>query len=87
MPNKPVFFDASGRRALGASIVGWTAGAFSLILGAVFVFSLVNVPSRAQPKVPGHLTAIAIHDLEKKALDPALVRSAARLANEARARR
>jgi cellulose synthase/poly-beta-1,6-N-acetylglucosamine synthase-like glycosyltransferase/peptidoglycan/xylan/chitin deacetylase (PgdA/CDA1 family)/spore germination protein YaaH len=87
MSNKPIFFDASGRRALGASIVGWSAGVLSLILGAVFVVSLVNVPSRAQPKVPGHLTAIAIHDLEKKALDPALVRSAARLANEARARR
>ena len=68
MAVKPVFFDATGRRAVGASIVGWTAGAVSLVLGAVFVFSLVNAPMGAQPRLPGHLTAIAIHDLEKKAL-------------------
>jgi cellulose synthase/poly-beta-1,6-N-acetylglucosamine synthase-like glycosyltransferase/peptidoglycan/xylan/chitin deacetylase (PgdA/CDA1 family) len=87
MAVKPVFFDATGRRAFGASIVGWTAGAVSLVLGAVFVFSLVNAPTGAQPRLPGHLTAVAIHDLEKKALKPGLVRAAARLANEAHARR
>ncbi len=87
MANKPVFFDASGRRALGASIVGWTAGVISLILGAVFVFSLIDAQSNVQPRLPGHLTAVAIHDLEKTAKAPGLVRAAARLANEARARR
>src|ERR1700710_439412 len=85
--NKPVFFDASGRRALGASIVGWTAGVISLILGAVFVYSLINAQSGVQPRLPGHLTAGALRDLEKTAKAPALVRAAARLANEARARR
>lgn len=87
MADKPVFFDATGRRAFGASIVGWTAGVISLVLGAVFVFSLVNAPTGVQPRLPGHLTAVAIHDLEKKAQKPGLVRAAARLANEARARR
>src|ERR1700712_5378108 len=87
MANKPVFFDASGRRAVGASIVGWTAGVISLLLGAVFVFSLVSVPKGPPPRYPGHLTAVAIHDLERRAQAPALVRAAARLANEARARR
>ena len=83
----PVFFDASGRRAMGASIVGWTAAVVSLVLGAVFVFSLVNAPTGPQLRLPGHLTAVAIHDLEKSAQAPGLVRAAARLANEVRARR
>ncbi|MEI9886277.1 MAG: glycosyltransferase [Rhizomicrobium sp.] len=87
MAVKPVFFDATGRRAFGVSIAGWTAGILSLVLGAVFVISLVNAPGGAPPRLPGHLTAIAIHDLEKHAEAPGLVRAAARLANEARTKR
>jgi cellulose synthase/poly-beta-1,6-N-acetylglucosamine synthase-like glycosyltransferase/peptidoglycan/xylan/chitin deacetylase (PgdA/CDA1 family)/spore germination protein YaaH len=87
MKDKQIFFDATGRRAMGTSIVGWTAGVISLVLGAVFVFSLVNAPSGVLPHLPGRLTAIAIHDLEKKAQAPGLVRAAERLATEARARR
>ena len=88
MSDKPVFFDATGRRAAGASIVGWTAAVVSLILGAAFVYSLLtNVSVATRFKLPGHLTAITIPDLEKRAQAPALVRSAARLGAEARARR
>ncbi len=88
MSDKPVFFDASGRRSFGVSIAGWTAGVLSLVLGAVFVISLViNAPVSVRLRLPGHLTAIAIHDLEKRAAAPGLVRAAARLANEARTRR
>src|SRR5262252_5809437 len=88
MSDKPVFFDATGRRAAGASIVGWTAAVISLILGATFVYSLLTtVPIATRFKLPGHLTAITIPDLEKRAQAPALVRSAARLGAEARARR
>src|SRR5476651_1012963 len=87
MSDKPVFFDATGRRAVGASIVGWTAAVISLALGAAFVVSLITVPIGAKLHLPGHLTAINIPDLEKKALAPGLVRAAARLANEARTRR
>jgi peptidoglycan-N-acetylglucosamine deacetylase len=82
MANKPVFFDATGRRAFGASVVGWTAGIVSLILGAAFVVSLLTVPAAEPLRLPGHLTAI----LEKKAKAPGLLRSAAHLAAEARAR-
>ncbi|HWD29571.1 MAG TPA: glycosyltransferase [Rhizomicrobium sp.] len=82
MANKPVFFDATGRRAFGASIVGWTAGVVSLILGAAFVVSLLTVPAGEPLHLPGKLTAV----LEKKAKAPGLVRSAVRLAAEARAR-
>jgi cellulose synthase/poly-beta-1,6-N-acetylglucosamine synthase-like glycosyltransferase/peptidoglycan/xylan/chitin deacetylase (PgdA/CDA1 family) len=88
MSDKPVFFDATGRRAAGASIVGWTAAVISLILGAAFLYSLITtVPIATRFKFPGHLTAITIPDLEKRAQAPALVRSAARLGAEARARR
>jgi cellulose synthase/poly-beta-1,6-N-acetylglucosamine synthase-like glycosyltransferase/peptidoglycan/xylan/chitin deacetylase (PgdA/CDA1 family) len=88
MSDKPVFFDATGRRAWGASIVGWTAVVVSLILGAAFLYSLITtVPIVSRFKLPGHLTALTIRDLEKQAQAPSLVRSAARLGAEARARR
>ncbi|HXC54347.1 MAG TPA: polysaccharide deacetylase family protein [Rhizomicrobium sp.] len=87
MANNPIFFDATGRRAIGASIVGWTAAVISLALGAAFVVSLLNVPTGARLHLPGHLTAINIPYLEKKAQAPGLVRAAARLATEARNRR
>ncbi len=87
MSDKPVFFDASGWRAVGTSIVGWTAAVISLVLGAAFVISLLNVPAGVRLRLPGHLTAINIPDLERKAQAPGLVRAAARLAAEARTRR
>jgi cellulose synthase/poly-beta-1,6-N-acetylglucosamine synthase-like glycosyltransferase/peptidoglycan/xylan/chitin deacetylase (PgdA/CDA1 family) len=87
MSDKPVFFDASGRRALGASLVGWTAAVISLVLGAVFAASLLAVPQAAQLRLPGRLTAVPSPTLEKKALDPGLLRSAARLALEAQTKR
>jgi cellulose synthase/poly-beta-1,6-N-acetylglucosamine synthase-like glycosyltransferase/peptidoglycan/xylan/chitin deacetylase (PgdA/CDA1 family) len=87
MADKPVFFDASGRRAVGASVVGWTAAVVSLVLGAVFAASLVAVPQATQLRLPGRLTAVSTQNLEKKALDPGLLRSAARLATEAQTRR
>ena len=87
MSDKPVFFDASGRRAVRASVVGWTAAVVSLVLGAVFVVSLMAAPQVTQLRLPGRLTAITTQILEKKALDPGLLRSAARLASEAQTRR
>ena len=65
MANKPVFFDASGRRAAGASIVGWIAVLVSLPLGAIFafaMFSLVNVQIDSR-LLPGRFTAVAGVDL------------------------
>jgi cellulose synthase/poly-beta-1,6-N-acetylglucosamine synthase-like glycosyltransferase/peptidoglycan/xylan/chitin deacetylase (PgdA/CDA1 family) len=85
--NKPIFFDASGRRARGAAIFGWVTGIVSLVLGAIFVVTLLYAPTRTQPRIPGHLTPVAIRNLERAAVAPRLVGSAARLANDARARR
>ena len=87
MTNKPVFFDATGRRAFGASVVGWTAAIVSLVLGAAFVMSLLTVPTAAPLRLPGRLVAVNLPELERKALAPGLVRAAEKLASEARARR
>ncbi len=88
MANKPIFFDATGRRAARASLIGWIVALISLPLGAVFaftLFSLVNVTTTV--RLPGKLTAINTRDLEKKAKAPGLVRAAARLGAEAEVRR
>jgi len=86
MSDKPIFYDATGRRAFGASVAGWTAAILSLILGAAFVVTMINVPA-LRTKSPYHFTAVSIADLEKAAKAPGLIRSAARLGAEARALR
>ena len=88
MANKPIFFDASGRRATSVSIAGWVAAGVSLLLGAAFIASLVIADTNVQGLIlPGRLTAVRIKDLEKKALEPQFLRQAQRLAIEARRRR
>ncbi|HEX3810882.1 MAG TPA: glycosyltransferase [Rhizomicrobium sp.] len=87
MANRPIFFDASGRRATGVTIAGWVAAAVSLILAAAFVVSLVNAAQLASVKLPGTLVAIHTPELEKKALAPGLLKLAENLASESRARR
>ena len=88
MANKPIFFDASGRRATGVSIAGWVAAVVSLLLGAAFIASLVIADTNVQGLIlPGRLTAVRFPDLEKKALEPQFLRQAQRLAIEARLRR
>jgi cellulose synthase/poly-beta-1,6-N-acetylglucosamine synthase-like glycosyltransferase/peptidoglycan/xylan/chitin deacetylase (PgdA/CDA1 family) len=88
MANKPIFFDASGRRATGVSIAGWIAAIASALLGAAFIASLVMVDTNVTGLIlPGRLTAIRSPDLDKKALAPELLRQAQRLAREARLRR
>src|SRR3569832_732939 len=86
MSDKPIFYDATGRRAFGASIAGWAAAVIRLVLGAAFVVTLTTAPI-LRTKSPIHLTAVSIADLEKAAKAPGLVRSAARQATEALARR
>src|SRR5260221_6201002 len=88
MANKPIFFDATGRRAAGVSIAGWIVALVSLLLGAAFIASLVIVDTNVQGLIlPGRLTAIRMPDLAKKALAPEFLRQAQRLALEARLRR
>src|SRR5215472_17633997 len=88
MAEKPVFFDASGRRAASVTVVGWTAALVSGLLAAAFLASLILIDTKVPALImPGRLTAIHVPELEKKAQDPELLKLAARLAVEARQRR
>src|SRR5277367_2030291 len=86
MANKPIFFDASGRRATRVSVIGWVVAVVSTLLFAVFVGTLFAAPQMAHLRLPGQLTPITFAKLEPTAKDPALLRSAARLAAKARTR-
>ncbi|HEY8948549.1 MAG TPA: polysaccharide deacetylase family protein [Rhizomicrobium sp.] len=84
MAKKPIFFDASGKRAARISLIGWIALVASVILGGAFVASLVAVPHEAILNLPGRITAIHAPELEKKAVAPGLLKSAEQLAEAAR---
>jgi peptidoglycan/xylan/chitin deacetylase (PgdA/CDA1 family) len=86
MANKPIFFDATGRRAVGVTIIAWAGAIASAVLAAGFVASLIAVAQIATVRLPGHMTAIHTPDLEKKAIAPGLLSSAERLAQAARDR-
>ena len=87
MANKPVFFDATGRRAFRVSLIGWGAAIVSTLLGVAFLTSVAAVPHFASVKLPGRLTAVNAQTLEQNALAPGLLHSAAQLAAQARAKR
>src|ERR1700740_1814672 len=44
MVNKPIFFDASGRRAARIKIVAWAAGLALLVISVGFAASLMLAP-------------------------------------------
>jgi cellulose synthase/poly-beta-1,6-N-acetylglucosamine synthase-like glycosyltransferase/peptidoglycan/xylan/chitin deacetylase (PgdA/CDA1 family) len=87
MANKPVFFDATGRRAARISAAGWIAAIVSTILFIGFVISLVFGAPPATVDLPGRSYAVNPPDLVKKAIAPGLLKSAAGLAAQARNRR
>jgi cellulose synthase/poly-beta-1,6-N-acetylglucosamine synthase-like glycosyltransferase/peptidoglycan/xylan/chitin deacetylase (PgdA/CDA1 family)/spore germination protein YaaH len=86
MAQKPVFFDASGRRSARLTLAGWIAGIFSVIIAAAFVASLAVVPRLADVNMPVRLTALHTPNLENKAAAPRLLKQAATLAIEVRER-
>jgi cellulose synthase/poly-beta-1,6-N-acetylglucosamine synthase-like glycosyltransferase/peptidoglycan/xylan/chitin deacetylase (PgdA/CDA1 family) len=87
MSNRPVFFDATGRRAARISTLGWAAAIVSTILGIVFVASLLITPPVPNVDLPGRPVAINPPGLVRQAVAPGLLKSAARLAAQARIRR
>jgi cellulose synthase/poly-beta-1,6-N-acetylglucosamine synthase-like glycosyltransferase/peptidoglycan/xylan/chitin deacetylase (PgdA/CDA1 family)/spore germination protein YaaH len=87
MADKPIFFDSTGRRAARVAFFAWALAVVSVLLASGFVASLVVVPEMENINLRGRLTAIHMPELEKKAQAPGLLRFAARLAAEARARR
>jgi len=87
MTKKPIFFDATGRRAARISLVGWIAAVVSTVLGVAFMASLVVAPQMTTVTFSNRLTAVHLPELVKKAKAPGLLKSAGRLAAEARLRR
>jgi len=87
MIDKPVFFDASGRRATRMSVLGRAVAILTTIIGIVFIASLIFEPPIAQPNLPGRLSALNPAELVRHAFDPAMLNAAAKLAQEARAER
>jgi len=84
MANKPIFFDETGRRAARLSILGWAGAVVSTLVGLVFLASILAIQHVSPPDLPIKLTAN--NALVRRAVDPALLKSAAQLAAEARAR-
>ncbi|HEY5347537.1 MAG TPA: polysaccharide deacetylase family protein [Rhizomicrobium sp.] len=87
MANKPVFFDASGRRAQRTSYLGWAAAVFSTILGIGVILSIAHADKTTTLPLVDRYIAVQLPNLEKKALKPGLLKSATKLAFQARARR
>lgn len=87
MANRPVFFDATGRRAARISILGWLAAIVSTVLGIVFIASLLIAQPAPNVDLPGRPVAINPPQLVRQAVAPGLLKSAARLAEAARMRR
>ena len=84
MANKPIFFDETGRRAARLSILGWAGAIVSTIVGIAFLVSLLATRQIISPDL--HIRFTANNALIRRAVDPSLLRPAARLAAEARAR-
>ena len=84
---KPVFFDATGRRAARLSVLGWIAALVASVLAIGFVTSLMMAKPVPNVDLPGRAYATNPPELVKKAVAPGLLRQAVRLATEARNRR
>ena len=87
MANKPVFFDVTGRRAQRISALGWLAAIISTVLGIGFVASLLISAPAPNVDLPGRAVAINPPQLVGQAVAPGLLKSATRLAAEAKVRR
>jgi cellulose synthase/poly-beta-1,6-N-acetylglucosamine synthase-like glycosyltransferase/peptidoglycan/xylan/chitin deacetylase (PgdA/CDA1 family) len=86
MANKPIFFDASGRRAARIKILAWTVGLALLVISVGFAASLVLSPPVSGLNLPGRV-ATANPAVERRAQKPGLLARAERLAAAARKRR
>jgi cellulose synthase/poly-beta-1,6-N-acetylglucosamine synthase-like glycosyltransferase/peptidoglycan/xylan/chitin deacetylase (PgdA/CDA1 family) len=86
MADKPVFFDASGRRAARIRLIGWVAALAGAVILVGFAASLMLAPPVASLALPGG-RAVSTPNLVRKAQKPGLLARAERLAAAARRRR
>jgi cellulose synthase/poly-beta-1,6-N-acetylglucosamine synthase-like glycosyltransferase/peptidoglycan/xylan/chitin deacetylase (PgdA/CDA1 family) len=86
MATKPIFFDASGRRAARIKMVAWLVTIAALVILTGFATSLVLSPPVAGLNLPGS-RIITAPNLVKRAQKPGLLPRAERLAAAARKHR
>jgi cellulose synthase/poly-beta-1,6-N-acetylglucosamine synthase-like glycosyltransferase/peptidoglycan/xylan/chitin deacetylase (PgdA/CDA1 family) len=87
MTGKPIFLDASGKRAARVSFIGWCAAIVSTVVGAAFLTSLFFMPNIGQLRLRGEVIVNHERELENKSVSPGLLSSAARLAEAAKERK
>ena len=87
MVNKPIFFDASGRRAARIKVVAWVVGIAALVILVGFVTSLALAPPVTGLDLPGRGVAATPANVLKRAQKPGLLARAQRLAAAAQKRR
>jgi cellulose synthase/poly-beta-1,6-N-acetylglucosamine synthase-like glycosyltransferase/peptidoglycan/xylan/chitin deacetylase (PgdA/CDA1 family) len=84
MANKPIFFDETGRRAARLSLLGWIGAIVSTLFGIAFLASILVSQNTSSPDLKIKLTPY--NPLVRRAVDPSQLKSAVRLAAEARHR-
>ncbi|HEX4272737.1 MAG TPA: hypothetical protein VHZ32_15185, partial [Rhizomicrobium sp.] len=87
MADKPIFFDATGRRARRITIIGWALAVLGLVLFVGFATSVVLSPPVTSLDLPVKTVAVNPSNLVRRAQKPGLLARAERLAAEARKRR
>ena len=87
MANKPIFFDATGRRAARISAIGWGLSVLGLIVFIGFATSVVLSPPVTSLDLPGRSVAVNPATLVRGAQKPGLLARAERLGAAARQRR
>jgi cellulose synthase/poly-beta-1,6-N-acetylglucosamine synthase-like glycosyltransferase/peptidoglycan/xylan/chitin deacetylase (PgdA/CDA1 family) len=87
MANKPIFFDATGRRAARIKVLAWAVSLAAVVILAGFAASLALPPPVATLDLPGRAVAVHQTNLVKRAQKPGLLARAERLAAAARKRR
>ena len=86
MATKPIFFDASGRRATRIKVVAWVVSVTALVILTGFATSLALSPPVAGLNLPGG-RAVTTPNLVKRAEKPGLLSRAEKLAAAARLHR
>ena len=86
MAKKPIFFDASGRRAARIKVLAWIVGLALLVISVGFATSLTLAPPVSGLNLLGRVTS-ANPAVERRAQKPGLLARAERLAAAARKRR
>ncbi|HEX3756007.1 MAG TPA: glycosyltransferase [Rhizomicrobium sp.] len=87
MANKPIFFDATGRRAARISAIGWGLAILGLVVFVGFSASVALSPPLRSLDLPGRAVPVNPSNLVRRAQKPGLLARAERLAAAARKQR